>query len=158
MVTRLPSLLVLAVACACDPDAGALSVDLCAPPEASLADLATLDRATAWQLVVFGLRREDLAFRRSVGGGSLGTATLLRADSILPAETAVRLLVQGYGYDADGGVELLALGASEALEPEAGDRLCLCVMPPERYGALCLDRRCAYSPSAGCRMIDAAPY
>lgn len=148
--STLPLLALLASGCV---EAGSpVAIDLCTSPTEDAAELAVLDSASLWQVVVYILRgdeSEDVAFERTFGADRPTDGPLLSLDGALPPLTPLRLMVVGYRV---AGTEstIVGLATSQPMEVAGGEDLCLCVAPPESYGDDCYNRFCRYDPVSGC--------
>ena len=111
-----------------------------------------MDNAETWQLVIFGMRGEDVAFERSFASDDASATTLLTLGEVVPSDEEIRLLVRGYDVDTSGRSALVALAASGPLVlPPGGDQaVCLCVATPESYGNACYQRFCTFGETTGC--------
>lgn len=138
-----PALALALVACVAEP--AVVRLDLCPPSAATADDLALLEGVSAWNILVLGLEGEDVAWRRVFGGSEQLQVDVVELTSALPAGSDVRLIVEGYGLDGENHERLLAVGGSERLTLVGGERVCLCVAPPEHYDALCAPRMCSYN-------------
>jgi hypothetical protein len=126
-----------------------VEIDLCASQDVSTEDRAQMDGADTWQVVVFGLRNADVEFERTFAADGSATGALLELGEALPPQRAVRIMVVGYDIQGTSS-DMVALASSSLLQLGGGERVCLCVAPPESYGATCHQRFCNYSPESGC--------
>lgn len=149
MVTRAQPLLrccpALALAlAACVGEPAVVRLDLCPPATATADDLALLRGVTRWRVDVLGLEGDDVAWRRSFGGTEPLQVDAVELTSAVPPGSDLRLIVEGTRLDQDGQERLLAVAGSERLTLVGGERVCLCVAPPERFATLCATRMCSF--------------
>jgi hypothetical protein len=147
LVTRAQTLLRLCLALAlfaCVGEPAVVRLDLCSPSAATAGDLALLDGVAAWNISVLGLDGDDVAWRRSFGGSEQLQVDVVELTSAVPAGSDVRLIVEGYGLDENNQERLVAVAGSDRLTLNGGERVCLCVAPPEHYATLCVTRTCSF--------------
>lgn len=126
---------------ACGDEGTVVQVDLCPGPAVGTPSYQMLQRVNEWNVEVFGLQGEDVAWRRVFAGTE--SLASIELESAVPVGEQVRLFVEGYGLDNAGTDRAVAVAASAPLVLHGNESVCLCTAPPETYTEDCSSWQCS---------------